>query len=66
MGNKYEGIGIKCDIFSAKNEIEHMHRNIELDFVIEGQIKVVVDENEFDIQPEELILIDSNKSIMYM
>jgi len=61
MGNKYEGIGIKCDIFSAKNEIEHMHRNIELDFVIEGQIKVVVDENEFDIQPEELILIDSNK-----
>ena len=61
MGKKYDSIGITCDIFSAKNETEHFHRDIELDFIIEGNIRVVIEDNDFDLKSEDIILVDSNK-----
>ena len=54
--------GIHCDIFRAKNETEHFHKDIELLFIISGHIHVVVEGNEFRVGKEEFLLINSGKN----
>lgn len=61
MSKKFDSRGISCDVFRAKNETEHFHRHFELLFIIEGHVTVVIDENEYLLQPEEILLIGSNK-----
>ena len=54
--------GIFCDIFRAKNETEHFHKNIELLFIINGHIHVVIEGNEFFVGKEEFLLVNSGKN----
>ena len=61
MTGKTDIHGIICDIFRAKNETEHFQKDVELIFVIEGHIHVVVEGNAFLVEAEELLLINSNR-----
>ena len=61
MSKKFDSRGITCDVFRAKNETEHFHRNIEMLFIIEGHVTVVIEENEYVLHSEEILLINSNK-----
>ena len=61
MATKYDIKGINCEIYRAKNEPEHFHPNVELDFVIEGHIKVFIEGNDYLLEPEQMLLINSNK-----
>ncbi|MBQ9031695.1 MAG: helix-turn-helix domain-containing protein [Parasporobacterium sp.] len=51
----------KCEIFHGKNETEHFHRDIELIFIIDGHIHVMIENNEFRVETEEFLLINSNR-----
>ena len=61
MSKKFDSRGITCDVFRAKNETEHFHRNIEMLFIIEGHVTVVIEGNEYVLHSEEILLINSNK-----
>ena len=61
MSKQFDYRGITCDVFRAKNETEHFHRNFELLFIIEGHVTVVIEDNEYLLHPEEILLISSNK-----
>ena len=62
MSAKNKIQGISCDIFRAQNETEHFHKNIELLFIINGHIHVVIEDNEFLVGKEEFLLINSDKN----
>ena len=62
MRKQFDGRGISCDVIRAKNETEHFHRNFELIFMIEGHITVVIEDTEYVLHPEEMLLINTNKN----
>ena len=65
MRNRYNIDGVTCNVYRAKNESEHFHQEIELLFVVDGYIRVFVEDNEYVVMSEQILLINSNK-IHYM
>ncbi len=61
MRTRYNIDGVTCNIYRAKNESEHFHQEIELLFVVDGYIRVFVEDNEYVIMSEQILLINSNK-----
>ena len=61
MGTVTETFGVSGEILRAQNETEHFHKHVELKFIIHGHIHVVVEGNEFLLQKEEILLINSNR-----
>lgn len=62
MSVKHDIQGIVCDIFRANNETEHFHKKIELLFIINGHIHVVIEDHEYFVGKEEFLLINSDKN----
>ena len=61
MSKKFDSRGFAFNVYRAKNETEHFHRHFEMLFIIEGSLTVVVEDKEFLLHPEEMLLIGSNK-----
>ena len=40
---------------------QHYHQNLDLLYVLEGTVDVVLDDKEYHLHPEDIILINSNK-----
>ena len=40
---------------------QHYHQNLDLLYVLEGTVDVVLDDKEYHLLPEDVILINSNK-----
>ena len=40
---------------------QHYHQNLDLLYVLEGTVDVVLDDKEYHLEPEDMILINSNK-----
>ncbi|MCF0228533.1 MAG: helix-turn-helix domain-containing protein [Parasporobacterium sp.] len=53
--------GISGELYKARTEQEHFHSDIEIIFVIEGIVNVVVEGTEFILESEEILLINSSK-----
>ncbi|MFV0362661.1 MAG: GH39 family glycosyl hydrolase [Suipraeoptans sp.] len=49
----------------AKNETTHLHKSIELLYIIEGDVQVVVEENIYNAKPEDIIVINTSKKHSY-
>lgn len=50
----------------AKREPVHFHQNIEIFYVLEGQVKLSVDDQSFEMNAEDVLIINSNKKHSYM
>lgn len=40
---------------------QHYHQNLDMLYVLAGSVDVVIDDKEFHLNPEDMILINSNK-----
>ncbi len=40
---------------------QHYHQNIDLLYVLEGSVQVVIDDKCYELKPEDMVLINSNK-----
>lgn len=49
----------------AKSEPTHFHQNIEIIYVLEGNLKLTIGNSEYDAAPEDIIVINSNKKHSY-
>ena len=65
-GNMTDEKSIMSIQFSISNkETTHFHQNIEIFYVMEGNVSVEVENQIFEARPEDLIVINSNKKHAY-
>ena len=65
-GNMTDEKSIMSIQFSISNkETTHFHQNIEIFYVMEGNVSVQVENQIFEARPEDLIVINSNKKHAY-
>lgn len=68
QNESYESIhfstGLPIKVFMSQHTqiASHWHRSIELLLVLEGQLDIQVDDSRYHLEPEDLILINSNTS----
>lgn len=58
-------IGIELKIFLGENEEGHLHQEVELLYVMEGSLKLIVGEQEYRMQAEDVVAVNSNKHHAY-
>lgn len=49
----------------TRTELTHLHQSIELLYILEGDITVMVGENTYQAKPEDIIVINANKKHSY-
>ena len=42
------------------NETEHLHPDVELLYVMEGELKVVIHEKEYQMKEDDILLVNSS------
>jgi len=56
-------MGFKFQI--AKSEPAHFHQFIEIIYVLEGNLKIIIENNKYDASSEDIIVINANKKHSY-
>lgn len=66
MGDRVQKFGIpkeklRIEILNKKEEREHFHQDIELLFVLDGSLDVMMGNDVYHLQKEDLMVINANK-----
>lgn len=56
---------VNFEFYIAKSEPTHLHQTIELLYILEGNVEVVVEENQYSAKSEDIIVINTNKKHSY-
>ncbi|RDU24096.1 GH39 family glycosyl hydrolase [Anaerosacchariphilus polymeriproducens] len=65
MENDHNNFVIEYSFQIKKNQVPHFHQYIELIYVLEGEILLQVENEEFEMKADDIIIINANKKHSY-
>lgn len=61
MQDYYRREKLKLEILENREEKEHFHQDIEILYVLDGELKVFMDGQKTAMRPEDILIVNSNK-----
>lgn len=57
---------LKAGVYNRQEEKEHFHQDIELIYIIGGTMNIVVGEEETQLKPEDILVVNANKKHSFL